>query len=120
MPSIKKTRIVNFYIRSSAFATIFKRLRGDRSDYDFSALADLRHLLNNEKARILNTIKNQNPKSVYQLAKTLDRDFKSVWEDLKLLEKFGFVEFKELKDGKRTKLKPEIVLDNLQINISFQ
>lgn len=120
MSTEKRTRIVNFYIRSSAFATIFKRLRGDRSDYDFSALTELRHLLNNEKARILNTIKNTNPSSVYQLASILDRDFKSVWADLKLLQKFGFVEFKETKKGNRKSLKPEIVLDNLQINIHFQ
>lgn len=120
MATEKKTRIVNFFIRSSAFATIFKRLKGDRSDYDFSALHELRQLLSNEKAKVLNIIKNNHPDSVYKLAKILGRDFKSVWQDVKLLEKFGFIEFKQNKVGNRKRLKPIAILDTLQINISLQ
>jgi len=115
----KKTRIVNLYVTPGAFASIFKRLKGDRSDYDFSALGDLRLLLSNEKAKILNIIKDKKPGSIYQLAKILGRDFKAVSQDIKLLEKFGFIELKEEKKGKRRKLKPEMAIDNLQINISF-
>ena len=116
----EKTRIVNLYITTSAFSSIFKRLRGDRSEYDFSGLADLRQLLSNEKAKILNTIKNQKPESIYLLAKALGRDFKSVRQDIKTLEKYGFIELKEEIKGKRKRLKPLITIDNLQINISFQ
>lgn len=120
MASAKKSRIINFYIKSSAFASIFKRLRGDRSEYDFSALSELRHLLSNEKAKILSTIESRHPESVYQLAKLINRDFKSVWQDVKLLEKFGFIELRQEKQGKRKKLKPAVIISNLQINISFQ
>ena len=119
MAEKKKTRIVNLYITKGAFASIFKRLKGDRSDYDFSALAELRLLLSNEKAKILNIIKDRSPDSIYQLAKMLGRDFKAVSKDIKLLEKFGFIELKERKKGGRRKLKPEMAIDNLQINISF-
>ena len=115
-----RTRIVNLYITPSAFASIFKRLRGDRSEYDFSALTELRQLLSNEKAKILNVIKNDKPDSLYKIAKTLGRDFKSVRDDIKLLEKFGFIELKQVKSGKREKLAPSLAIDSLQINISFQ
>lgn len=115
-----KKRIINLYITSSAFASIFKRLRGDRSEYDFSALQELRQALGNEKAKILNIIKNQKPESVYKLAKILGRDFKAVRDDIKILEKFGFIELKPETKGKRKSLKPEIALDSLQININFQ
>lgn len=108
------------FIKSGAFASFFKRIRGDKSEYDFSGLLDLRKLLNKEKAKILNTIKNQNPDSIYKLAKILGRDFKAVSQDIKLLEKFGFIELKQESRGKRKKLKPIMAIDKLQINISFQ
>ena len=114
-----RTRIINLYITPGTITSIFKRLRGDRSDYDLSGLTDLRHLLSKEKAKTLNTIKTQSPESIYKLAKILGRDFKAVREDIKLLEKFGFIELKPETKGKRKKLKPEIVIDNLQLNINF-
>jgi len=120
MPKKQRKRIVNLFITSSAFASIFKRLRGDRSDYDFSALHELRQLLTNEKSKILNTIKNQKPESVYRLAKILGRDFKAVRDDVKLLEKFGFIHLKPEVKGKRKSFRPEISIDSLQVNISFQ
>lgn len=115
-----KTRIVNLFITPSTLSSIFKRLKGDRSEYDFSDLSELRQLLSNEKARILNTIKNKNPESIYKLAKTLGRDFKAVREDVKLLEKFGFIELKAETKGKRKKLKPIMAIEKLQLNINFQ
>jgi len=116
----EKTRIVNLYITPSTFSTIFKRLSGDKSDYDLAGLKDLRKVLNDEKAKILNTIKNEEPTSIYDLAKKLGRDFKSVRKDIKLLERFGFIELKPGTTGKRKKLRPQVIIDNLQVNISFQ
>ena len=120
MAKKEKARIVNLYITPGAFASIFKRLRGDRSDYDFSQLAELRQLLSNEKAKILNTIKEQKPGSIYKLARFLGRDFKAVSQDVKLLKKFGFLELILESKGKRKKLRPVIAIDSLQINISFK
>jgi predicted transcriptional regulator len=120
MAKKERTRIVNLYITPTAFTSIFKRLRGDKSDYDFSSLAGLRQLLSNEKAKILNIIKEQQPESIYKLTKILRRDFKAVSHDIKLLEKFGFIELKPETKGKRKKLRPVIAIDNLQININFQ
>ena len=115
----EKTRIVNLFITPNALTSIFRRLKGDRSEYDLSGINQLRQLLSNEKAKILNAIKTQNPESLYQLAKFLKRDFKAVIRDIKVLEKFGLIELKEESKGKRKRLKPLVVIDNLQINISF-
>lgn len=115
-----KTRIVNLFITPGTFASIFKRLRGDKSEYDFSGLQELRLLLSNEKARILNVIKEQNPESIYKLARILGRDFKAVIQDVRLLEKFGFIELKHEAKGKRKRLKPVLALSSLQINIDFK
>jgi len=116
----KRTRVVNLFITPNALTSIFKRLKGDRSEYDLTGIIQLRQLLSNEKAKILNTIKTQSPESIYKLAKILGRDFKAVNQDIKLLEKFGLVELKPETKGKRKKLRPIIAIDNLQININFQ
>ena len=116
----QKTRIVNLYITPSTLVSIFKRLKGDKSEYDFSGLQELRKLLSNEKAKILNTIKNQSPESIYKLARVLGRDFKAVREDIKLLERFGFIELKQVVKGRRKSLKPSVVIESLQLNINFQ
>lgn len=118
--SSKKTRIINLYVTPSTFSSLFKRLRGDKSDYDFSGLLDLRQILSNEKARILNTLKTHNIESIYHLSRVLGRDFKSVSNDIKLLHKFGFIDLIPESKGKRKKLRPKITIDSLQINISFK
>ena len=116
----KRTRIINLFVTPNALTSIFKRLKGDRSDYDFSGLTDLRQLLSNEKAKILNIIKNKSPEAIYRLARILGRDFKAVREDIKLLERFGFIELKQVIKGRRKSLKPSIVIEILQLNINFQ
>ena len=115
-----KIRIINLNITPNALTSIFKRLKGDKSEYDFSGISDLRQLLSNEKAKVLNTIKSQTPESIYQLARILGRDFKAVREDIKVLERFGFIELKPMVSGKRKRLKPIVAIDKLQLNISFQ
>ena len=98
--------------------SIFKKSSGKKS-YDFSGILALRQLLSNEKARILHVIKNQKPSSIYELAKILNRGFKAVNDDIKLLEKFGFVQLVHEKVGNRTRYKPVIVVDTVTINLKI-
>jgi len=114
-----KTRSVELYITASSFSSIFRRLRGEKSDFDFEGISELRQLISNEKARLLYIIKNQQPDSIYNLAKIVKRDFKSVRQDVKLLEKFGFIVLKPETKGKRKKLKPVIAIDKLQVSLNF-
>ena len=116
----ERTRVVNLYVKPTSFSSIFKKLRGESSEYDFSGLSDLRKLLSNEKARILNIVKNKQPKSIYGLAKMADRDFRAVRKDVSVLEKFGFIELKQERKGDRKRLRPVVAIDKLQVNISFE
>ena len=119
MASKTKTREVTIVDESGAFHSFFKKLTGDSKDYDFEGLSALRKILSNEKARLLHTIKTKKPNSIYNLAKILDRDFKSVSEDIKLLQRFGFIEMISEKTGKRERLKPTVVIDTLNITIKL-
>lgn len=117
----KRTKTRNITIKESdgTFYSIFKRFRGEKKEYDFSGISALRQLLSNEKARLLHVIKNQNPESIYHLAKILGRDFKSVRDDIKLLERFGFLDLVQETKGKREKLKPVIAIDEVNIIVSI-
>jgi predicted transcriptional regulator len=104
---------------SGAFNAFFRRLAGEHKEYDFDNLEMLRRLLSNEKARLLHTIKAKKPKSIYELAKFLQRDFKAVNEDVKLLNRFGFIHFVKEKTGKRERLKPLITRDTIRIDFKI-
>ena len=112
-----KTREITITEEDGAFNAIFKRFTGEKKQYDFEGLASLRHLLSNEKARLLNVIKTKKPKSIYGLSKMLNRDFKSVSEDVKLLDRFGFIDLISEREGNRERLKPVIIVDSIAINI---
>jgi len=112
----QKIREITITESKGAFS-IFKKARISKKDYDFSGVLALRQLLSNEKARILNVIKTQKPSSIYELSKKLGRNFKSVNDDLKLLERFGFIELIEEKTKNRIRHKPEIIVDMITIHL---
>ena len=111
-----KTRYVDMNVNKENFVS---KLVGAKKLHDFSDIKLLRSILSNEKARILYALKTKKPKSIYALAKLLGRDFKSVREDTKILERFGFIEFHAEKTGKRESLKPILVVNKLQIIIDI-
>lgn len=111
-----KTRYVDINVNKKNFVS---KLIGEKKPHDFSDVKLLRKLLSNEKSRILYALKHHNPASIYALAKLIGRDFKSVREDIKLLERFGFIEFHAEKTGKREALKPVLIIEKLQIIIDI-
>ncbi len=113
-----KTREVTIVDEGGTFNTFFKMFKTEQS-FDFEGLATLRKILSNEKAKILHTIKAKKPKSIYELAKQLDRDFKSVLDDVKLLVKFGFIDMIAEKSGKRERLRPIVAVDSMHIYIKI-
>ncbi len=115
-----KTKVREITIKESKGTfSIFKKTGFAKKDFDFEGLKVLRNLLSNEKARVLWAIKHKKPKSIYELAKLLGRGFKSVNDDLKLLERLGFIEFIEEKDKGRIRHKPEIITDKMTIHITI-
>ncbi len=115
-----KPKVLEITIRENKGAfSIFKTPELSKKDYDFSGMLALRQLLSNEKARILDAIKNSKPKSIYELAKKLNRGFKSVNDDIKLLERFGLIELVEEKIKGRTRHRPEIIIDTITMQIKI-
>lgn len=115
-----KTKIREITITESKGAfSVFKKPKTSKKDYNFEGILALRQLLSNEKARILHAIKTQKPHSIYDLAKKLGRGFKSVNDDIKLLERFGFIELIEEKTKNRKRYRPEIIVDTITIHLKI-
>ena len=119
MAKPSRTFDIDIVDEGGSFTTFFKRITGEHSGYDFQGVSALRHLLSNEKAKVLHLVKIKKPNSIYQLAKMLKRDFKSVNDDVKLLEKFGLIDLISERTGKRERLKPVLVADSIHINFRF-
>jgi len=113
-----KTREITITQSKGAFS-ILKKGWASKTDYDFEGISALRRLLSNEKARLLHILKTEKPGSIYELAKKLGRNFKTVSEDIKLLERFGLIELIEEKTKNRKRHKPELVSDIVTINIKI-
>lgn len=113
---VKKTREVTIKEVKGTFDLIRSSIPKE-GNYDFDGLSSLKKLLSKEKARILDVIKYKNPNSIYGLAKILKRPFKAVMDDVKLLERFGFIELIEEKTKNRIRHKPEIVVDHMVIRL---
>ena len=111
-----KTREITIIESRGAFS-IFRAIKPKKEEYDFAGMQALRQLLSNEKARILDIIKNQKPSSIYDLAKKLGRSFKSVLDDIRFLERLGIIELTEEKVNNRIRHKPEIVVDTITFHI---
>ncbi|MBS3088165.1 hypothetical protein J4402_00120 [Candidatus Pacearchaeota archaeon] len=119
MAEKSKTREITITEEGGKFTSFFKRFKSEKSEFDFEGLGVLRNLLSNEKARMLNVIKNRKPNSIYELARILKRDFKSVSCDVKALEKFGFIDMIAEKTGKRERLKPILAVDSMYIHVKL-
>jgi len=111
-----KTRYIDINVNKGNFVS---KLIGTNKSHDFSDIKLLRNLLSNEKARILYTLKTKKPRSIYELAKLLKRDPKSVRQDIKILKRFGFIEFHSYKKGNRQSLSPVLTVERLELVINI-
>ena len=110
------SKTITLQAEPGAFTALFSRFSSSKEDKN-PDLSLLRSMLSHEKARLLHVLKTKQPNSLYELAKILGRDFKSVRQDIRVLEEFGFVEMIPVHKGKRQKLKPILVINQLKINI---
>lgn len=83
----------------------------------FNSISDLRKFLTPERIRLIQTIRSKKPKSVYELAKLLNRDRKSVTVDLDILKTIGLVELKKETVKKRITMIPQVNYTRINIAV---
>ena len=93
-----------------------KRVRKEKGTY-FDSIDDMRAVLTNNRLMILKAIKENRPKSVYELSKMLKRHLKNVNQDLKLLADIGLVTLEATKTDKK-RITPHV--DYAKITLEIQ
>ena len=84
----------------------------------FDSVEDMQKFLSPERIRLLKTVHEKKPKSIYELAKTLKRDRKNVTEDVKMLESVGLIERKSAKRTDKKKVELVVDYDRIQMDIA--
>lgn len=114
-----KTLFIDLNVKKEGILSKFLNKTTKDSEYNPKDIELLRRLFSNEKTKILYILKTKKPKSIYQLAIFLKRDFKSVYQDLKLLERFGFIEFHLEKKGKRESFRPILKINEIKLVLTI-
>lgn len=84
----------------------------------FASVADYQKFMTEQKLAILAAIINRKPSSIYRLAQLVDRDFANVQRDCVALAGMGFIELREAKDSKKSKV-PRLAFSYTKIVIQM-
>lgn len=76
----------------------------------FDSLSSFRNFMTIQKLEILTLVANAKPKSIYELAKMLNRAIAPVQKDCQMLEAVGFINFDKEKGG-RGNLVPKLAFE---------
>lgn len=92
-------------------------IKEHRGEY-FESLDAVRNVLTSRRLELWHLIRDRKPESISNLAVMADRDFKSVYQDVRLLVAIGIVDLREIhgKGGKR--LVPISLADTLTLEVA--
>lgn len=82
----------------------------------FDSIDQFRKVMTNKRIELLKVIRHKKPKSVYGLAKLVNRSVDNVNNDVRFLEQLGFIETEKIKKG-RQKLIPSVDFDKIEIEL---
>ena len=77
--------------------------------------SDLRALLTDRRLELLRSVMSERPDSIRQLAERVDRDVKSVHDDLQILADYDIVHFEQAGRAKR----PFVPYDSIQVRLEI-
>lgn len=82
---------------------------------NFTEFETYKKMLTQKRLEMLETIKSKKPKNIKELANISKRDFKNVYEDIKILKELGMIKLKKTPDG----LMPTAIYDEIDIKIKM-
>ena len=85
----------------------------------FTSLEAARNFLTRERLVLLRAIKTGHPRSIYELAKMVERDLKNVQEDIRILERHGLVKITKRPRGSRKIKVPEVPFEEIALRIAI-
>jgi predicted transcriptional regulator len=94
-----------------------ERIRKRKPGIYFESLEVMRKAITHERVKILTVIKEKHPKSIYELAKLLNRNLKNVADDVHYLAELGLIELEKGKSNGREKIIPLVNYDKILLEI---
>ena len=86
----------------------------------FTSIEAARNLLTPSRLALLRAIRAKRPRSIYELAKAVGRDFKNVQEDLRLLERYGLVRMTRARGrSARRAIVPDALFGEIALKIAI-
>jgi predicted transcriptional regulator len=76
-----------------------------------------RAIFTESRLKLIHVVKHKAPKSIYELAKIVKRDFKNVYDDVVFLTEIGILGITESKDGRKQK-QPSLLCESILFEIA--
>ncbi len=89
-----------------------------QDELSFENINTLRKVLTEKRIELLRVIRQQEPDSLYSLAKMVKRDLKSVNTDVNILVELGLMSLESIKQ-ERHKIKPGVAFVRLSVEIAI-
>ena len=83
----------------------------------FTSLSAIAKALSPARLELLGVILKQKPASIYALAKLVERDFKNVYSDIRLLVEIGLIDLK-LHEGKHDAARPVAKYSGYEVDLA--
>ena len=83
----------------------------------FTSLSAIAKALSPARLELLGVILKQKPASIYALSKLVERDFKNVYSDIRLLVEIGLIDLK-LHEGKRDAARPVAKYSGYEVDLA--
>ena len=90
-----------------------------RDEVGFTSIEAVRNFMTRERLSLMRTIRTRHPASLYELAKMVNRDFKNVQEDIRILERHGLVRISKEPRGKRKVKVPQVLFEEIALKIAI-
>jgi predicted transcriptional regulator len=88
-----------------------------KGDY-FESISAVRNVLTPKRLELWQVIRDRKPGSISILAKLVDRNFKSVHQDVQLLAAVGIVELRETQGKRGRRQEPRSLADTLTLEVA--
>jgi len=96
-----------------------RRLQKKSDEVGFTSIEAARNFLTRERLALMRMIRTRHPGSLYELAKMVERDFKNVQEDIRILERHGLVRISKEPRGKRKVKVPQVLFEEIALKIAI-
>lgn len=101
-------------------AAIGGKIKVENDVIYFDSLDMVDSFINPMKAKIIRAIQQNQPESIYELSKILEKDQGYIQKEVKFLENLGIITIESRKDNGRLKSVPHLIYDTFLIDLGLE